>query len=124
MKIPLKLLDYVAILCAVALTGVSAFLIYARPYAEVQVSIRGRDAVWVFPLNAEEKVSVPGSVGETIIEIHAGEVRVLSSPCVNQTCVTAGHIHAQGQWLACLPNEVFVSIEGRAGGEALDASTW
>jgi hypothetical protein len=59
-----------------------------------------------------------------VVEISGGKARVLSSPCVNQTCVAVGHIHRQGEWAACLPNKVFVSIEGSADDEALDAAAW
>jgi hypothetical protein len=116
--------DFAAIAVSLALIAISALTIYAAPQSSVRVVIHGSDRTWIFPLDAEERIAVPGPAGETVVEISEGRARVLSSPCVNQTCVAAGHIHRQGEWAACLPNKVFVSIEGSADDEALDAAAW
>jgi hypothetical protein len=61
-----------------------------------------------------------------VVEIRGGRARIVSSPCVNQTCVAAGAVHSPGQWTACLPNRVMVSISGsnsEAEG-AVDAASW
>jgi hypothetical protein len=79
----------------------------------------------VFPLDAEEHIGVSGPLGETVVEISGGQSRVLSSPCANQTCVAAGHLSRRGQWAACLPNKVFVYIEGTGDDDtAPDSTTW
>jgi hypothetical protein len=118
-------LDFAAIALSLALTVFSGFAVYSKPKPTTQVVIQGPSRGWVFPLDAEETVSVPGPLGTTVVEISGGRARVLSSPCDNQTCVAAGHIHAQGQWVACLPNNVFVLIEGSEnGGGPVDTSAW
>ncbi|QQO11298.1 NusG domain II-containing protein [Breznakiella homolactica] len=99
-------------------------MVYAKAAPKTQVVIESSGRSWVFPLDAEEKVQVPGSLGTTVVEIHNGTVRVLSSPCDNQTCVAAGEIHSHGQWVACLPNGVFVLIEGTGDDGQLDGATW
>jgi hypothetical protein len=126
MRLILKPLDVVIVLLSLALTVFSGIYVYATPQNTVQVRIRGQSGEWVFPLDAEESVSIPGVLGETRVALHKGTVRVLSSPCTNQTCVTSGHIQRAGQWLACLPNEVFVVIEsaGTQNETDLDAATW
>jgi hypothetical protein len=75
------------------------------------VVIQGSGRTWVFPLEAEERIAVPGPLGETVVGIAGGRAMVLSSPCANQTCVAAGHIGRPGNWTACLPNKVLVLIE-------------
>jgi hypothetical protein len=40
-------------------------------------------------------------------------VQVISSPCPEKICVKTGRISKPGQWIACLPNRVFISIRGR-----------
>ncbi|GHV49074.1 hypothetical protein AGMMS49546_39810 [Spirochaetia bacterium] len=121
----LKPLDFVVIGVSVALTAFSAFTIYAKPQNTQQVMIQGSGQVWVFPLDAEETVTVPGPLGNTVVEIRDRQAHVVSSPCDNQTCVAAGHIEADGQWVACLPNNVFVVIEGRDDiNGILDSTTW
>ena len=121
----LKPLDFFIIGISSVATAFSAFAVYGDSRDAGQVIVQGEGAAWVFPLDAEEKISVPGPLGETVVEIRGGRSRVLASPCANQTCVAAGHLDRQGQWIACLPNRVFVYIEGTGDGEApLDSTTW
>ncbi|MDR3123002.1 MAG: hypothetical protein LBU16_04405 [Treponema sp.] len=51
---------------------------------------RGERKTWVFPLDAEETIGVPGPLGKTVAERRGGRSRAPPSPCANQTCVTAG----------------------------------
>ncbi|GHU78205.1 hypothetical protein FACS189462_2260 [Spirochaetia bacterium] len=121
----LKPLDFVVIGLSLALTAFSAFVIYGRPEAAGQVTIQGSGGVWVFPLDAEETLTVPGPLGDTVVEIRDHRARVLSSPCDNQTCVAAGHIDTNGEWAACLPNKVFVVIEGAYDDNGtVDTAAW
>lgn len=102
----------------------SALYVYGGGRGEAQVVVEGDGAQWVFPLDAEETVRVRGPLGETVVAVHGGQARVLASPCENQTCVAAGEIHSHGQWVACLPNAVFLRIEGKTREDELDGSTW
>jgi hypothetical protein len=85
------------------------------------VTVKGPGESWVFPRSAGETLRVPGPLGETVVELKDGRARVLSSPCTNQICVAAGAIHSRGQWIACLPNRVLVSISGEA---EIDGAAW
>ena len=123
-KLPLKPFDFAAVLLSVILTVASGFYVYAKPKAVAQFVIHGWGRVWVYPLDAEETLEVVGPLGVTVVRMKGGEAWVEDSPCDNRTCVAAGHIHEQGQWIACLPNDVFVLIEGKESGGTLDASTW
>jgi hypothetical protein len=109
---PVKAADIVIILIVLGLTVYSVFSVYARPRNTVRVLIQGSRQVWTFPLEAEETISVPGPIGNTIIRIHDNQAWVEASPCNNQICVAGGHIHQPGVWIACLPNNVFLRIEG------------
>jgi hypothetical protein len=110
--LPLKIPDIVIILLALVLTGFSAFAANSSPQITAQVLIQGRDRLWVFPLDAEETVAVQGPLGNTVIRIQGKQAWVESSPCENQTCVASGHIRQRRAWTACLPNNVFLMIEG------------
>lgn len=57
-----------------------------------------------------------GPLGVTRIEVRAGRVRVLSSPCPRQSCRHGGWIDAPGAALVCLPNQVVVRLPGRLPG--------
>jgi hypothetical protein len=124
----LKPFDYVCLVLAAAVILLAVIPVYGAGGDQKTINLKGESGTWVFPQDAEETVAVPGPLGDTVVEIRNGRARVLSSPCQNQTCVAAGAVHAHGQWVACLPNRVLVSVEGRepnAGkGAEVDAAAW
>ena len=123
--VDLKILDIMIIILAAALTGFSSFAAYIQPRDEISVVIQGADRKWIFPLDAEETVTVPGPLGNTVVRLHGKEAWVESSPCANQTCVGMGHASSRGAWAACLPNNVFFLIEGTSGNENNpDSTAW
>jgi hypothetical protein len=119
----LRPLDYGVCVLALALVAGSAALVYSGSGDQDRITLKGDGGNWVFPRDAAETVAVPGPLGDTVVEIRDGQARIVSSPCTNQTCVAAGSIHARGQWLACLPNRVLVSVngEGAASGTVKSA---
>ncbi|MDR3334732.1 MAG: NusG domain II-containing protein [Treponema sp.] len=130
MQTVLRPLDYVAIGLALSVTILSAVLVYAGTGAYDRVIIKGAGEHWVFPQGAAELIRVAGPLGDTVVELRDHTVRILASPCVNQTCVAAGAIHSHGQWIACLPNQVLVSIQRGTNsgptpqGTELDGAAW
>jgi hypothetical protein len=131
MKCTVKIrpLDYAALIFAAALTAGSAIFVYTGAGNENNIVISGPGGGWIFPQEAEEIVAVPGPLGNTVIEVKNYRVRVLSSPCANQSCVAAGTIHSYGQWIACLPNKVLVSVESKRRGafkseDEVDGTVW
>ena len=127
-KTPLKPLDLMVIALSAILTLVIGVVVYSGEFSDSRVIIRGPDKTWIYPLNADEKVTVTGSLGETVVEIRQGRAAIVYSPCSGQTCVAAGGLHKNGQWAACLPNRVFLLVEGMDGGStgggAIDAASW
>jgi len=120
----LKPLDIPVIILVTALTVITGIKAYDRETNSLNVIVRGLDKTWIFPLEAEERISVSGSIGETLVEIRKGYAAIVSSPCNGQTCVAAGEINKNGQWAACLPNRVFILIEGASEADAIDAASW
>jgi len=124
-KLPVKIPDIVIILLAIGITGVSAFTVYMKPKVTIQVFIQGSSQRWIFPLDAEETIAVRGPLGTTMVHIHNNEVWVESSPCTNKICMGMGHIDSKWDWIACLPNNVFIVIEGSDDIEELiDSAAW
>jgi hypothetical protein len=119
----LKPIDVVVVVLALCVTVYAGVVVYGGAKTWARVSIKSAGQTWVFPLDAEETVVTSGPLGDTVVEVRGGRARILSSPCANQTCIASGYIHSQGQWVACLPNGVFLSIEGGNNG-GLDASAW
>jgi hypothetical protein len=125
----LKPLDFPVLALALALTLGTALAVYSGAESGARVVIQGSGRTWTFPLDAEERIAVPGPLGETVVEISGRRAFVRASPCANQTCVAAGHIGRPGNWTACLPNKVLVAIEGRddedeEDGKKIDAGAW
>jgi len=128
MKGKLKFADILIILLAASFVFFSFYNVYAKGQDKINVLIRGQSGEWTFPVDADETVVVAGQLGDTIVRIHDSRAWVESSPCDNQTCVAAGLISRQGQWAACLPNNVLLMIQGvtvkRAGENDVDSTAW
>ena len=107
----LRFLDFVVLFLTVAITVFCTVKIYGKNEAALHIVIQGKNESWVYPVNQSVQVDVPGPLGHTTVELKDGKTRVISSPCTNQTCVTSGTVQRRGQWVACLPNAVFVRIE-------------
>ena len=65
-------------------------------------------------LSAPRIIEVPGPLGVTVIEIRPGRARVASDPGPRQYCVRQGWLTQAGAVAICAPNEVRLSLTGRA----------
>ena len=119
----LKPFDIGILFSALGVVAASFFLTYSGLSGSGMVNVQGENGRWVFPIDAAESLVVSGPLGDTVVEIGGGAAHIASSPCVNQTCVSAGGIHAAGQWAACLPNRVMLYID-EGGDNDVDASAW
>jgi hypothetical protein len=137
----LRLGDFAVLFLAVAVTVFCAVRIYGSSVSSLQLIIHGEafnsvsgvgQETWIYPLNETVQLDIPGPLGNTVVELKDGRARVISSPCTNQSCVASGAIHSRGQWIACLPNRVFVSVEPANAAEQftekaeteLDGAVW
>jgi hypothetical protein len=109
-KLHVRWLDIVIFGLAVALVLGTSLLVLNRHSGTSYVHITGESGEWIAPLNKEATYEVPGPLGITVVHIHDGKVAIEVSPCRNKICVLSGAISSPGQWVACLPNQVFVRI--------------
>ena len=123
-RMRLKTLDVVIAVAAAAFVAITAVSAYEPGGGQAGAVIKGRDGEWVYPLTTDRELRVAGPLGDTVIEIRGKSLRVEDSPCPNTTCVATGSIDRPGQWLACLPNQVIVRIEGRRQDGGVDASVY
>lgn len=77
---------------------------------EIHVRAEGRE--YIYDLSTDTFATFTGPVGTTTIEILDGRVHVHDSDCRNKICIAAGWISHPGEWIICLPNNVFIFIEG------------
>ena len=108
----LKPFDYVSF--AVALLVVAAFSVFA--YGDrtegSQVRVETEEASFIYPLDDPRELDVEGPLGHTHVEIRDGKVRVTESPCREKICIAAGWVSRADEWIACLPNRVFLRVQG------------
>jgi hypothetical protein len=120
--------DLVIILASSVITVFFSIGIYGNNVFPSQFVIEGKNGIWVYPVNQKELINIAGPLGNTVIDFSDGRAQVLSSPCSNQSCVASGVIHRKGQWIACLPNGVFVRVEARGEKKAdhaeVDGAVW
>lgn len=119
-------LDWVAVGTAAVAVLLLAQLAYggAVEKGPPSVVIQTADGNYVYPLDQDRLLTFGGPIGNTVVRIAAKSVQVVSDPGPRQICVTQGAITASGSWLACLPNKVFIKIDGQPDPSAVDAKTY
>jgi len=122
MKIKVKAFDIIIILAVAGLTFFATYVAYMRPHGKDQVLIQGQGGEWVYPIEADATVVVTGPLGDTTVRIQGNSAWVESSPCDNHTCIAVGSISKQGEWAACLPNNVFIVVNGIE--DDIDGISW
>ncbi|MDR0402848.1 MAG: NusG domain II-containing protein [Treponema sp.] len=120
----LRFADAAVFVIVSAVTAVCALRVYGGGRDRARLHIQGTGGNWVYPMDRTERVEIPGPLGQTVVELSGGGVRVLSSPCANKTCIASGTIHRRGQWIACLPNGISLTIEGENTEPDLDAAAF
>ena len=106
--------DWLVLIAAIALLP-GLFLRFwgdQGPASAVRISANGQRDI-TLPLSGERRLHVPGPLGDSVIEIHDGQVRFVSSPCRGKQCVHSGWLSHSGELAACLPNGIMVSVMGR-----------
>ena len=74
----------------------------------------------VVPLSRDAEYRIAGAIGDVVVRVAGGAVRVDGSGCPDQTCVQTGAVSSPGSVIACVPNKVIVRVGGDGDGK-LDA---
>ena len=74
----------------------------------------GGEEVSRIPLDRDGAYPVEGKLGESIIRIEEGSVRVETAPCPDLICVRHSAIRYQGEQIVCLPGRMIIEILGDA----------
>ena len=89
-----------------------------------QVIIESGKNIWYYQVDKDKEIKVEGNLGESTIKIQDGFVSFENSPCPNKLCVLSSAISKNREWIACLPNGVFVRIEGEDENTELDGISY
>lgn len=103
--------DIVIALAGVMLIAALGTNVYSES-ALHNVQIAHANHVEQFPAWQDRMVRVAGVLGDTVIEIRDGRVRVVASPCSQKLCLRAGWLESAGDATACVPNKVSVALLG------------
>ena len=123
----LRFADWIILLITAVLTIFLTVRIYGAAADTLHFIINGNRESWIYSVDQNARVTVPGPLGNTVIELEDGKAQVVSSPCANQICVASGIIQRKAQWIACLPNAVLIRVEGSGGQRVeaeIDAVVW
>jgi hypothetical protein len=118
----LKILDYAAIALCLFVVGGLSFSAYAGRSGAGDVVIEASGVQWIYPLSVDRREAIRGPLGDTFVVIRGGKAFVEDSPCPDKLCVHMPAISKPGQWIACLPNRVFVRVRGSSGQQIDDLS--
>ncbi len=66
---------------------------------------------YIYDLGSDKILGAQGPLGVSVITIHEGKAFFESSPCDNQICVLSHPISTNADFIACLPNQIFIRIE-------------
>ncbi len=125
-RVHVRFLDVVIFGLAAALVVGTSLLVLNRQSGTRYVQMTGETGEWIAPLDKEADYEIPGPLGDTHVHIHDGLAAIVDSPCKNKLCILAGAISQPNQWVACLPNKVFVRIVSSSANDngGVDASAF
>lgn len=108
----IRLLDAVIILVAAVAIGGFSYYAVGQSGPARSAEIKSDDGTFLYPLSEDRTISVAGPLGDSIIVIEDGHVHFSESPCRDKICIAAGDLSHSGEWTACLPNRVFLTVTG------------
>lgn len=118
--IGLKPLDILFLLVSIGAIIFSVTVLNKNSQAASYIYISSPKSEYIYPLDKDNVYAIQGKTGITTIEVSGGKAQITDSPCPNKTC-THDIISSKGQWAACLPNGIFLRIDGNTDGDSFDA---
>ena len=115
-------MDWLSIAIAFILLVIISIYSYGGARSDnLMINVQTPKGIWLFALE-EERLFSTGPDGSCLISIGNSSARVIESNCPKKICMLQGSIERAGQWLACVPHQVFIAINGRTDGYIDDLS--
>lgn len=121
----MKPADILVLLLACTLVAGGIFLTRDEaPAALVRIEWEGKTLV--YPLNVEKTTRLESKSGFNTLEItDQGQVYISDADCPDKLCISMGRISENGEYLACLPHRLFITITGKEEEEnSVDSALW
>lgn len=112
MKFIFKPADFLFIILSAALIAISIISLTGNSSPEAKAVIKVKDDEYIYPLNQEQDLFFDGELGKSHIIIHDGCVEFKESPCRDKVCIHMGQGRKDGDFMACLPNRIIVTVQG------------
>ena len=114
----IKPLDIGIFLIAVVIAIFSIFRLTQNNGKAPVAYIDTPEGSYVYSLDTDRSLEFSGPLGITYVTIKDGEAFFTDSPCPNKTCLFIPPAKENGDWIACLPNRIFLRIEGADNSES------
>jgi hypothetical protein len=123
-KTGLKTGDFIITIISIAAVIFSINFIRQTGKGNPELVIDTPEGQYVYPLTKDRTVTIPGKIGDSVIQIKNGTACFLDSPCPNKLCVKSAPISKDSDWIACLPNQIFIRIERPGTSKQTDADSF
>ena len=104
--------DYAVLCVGLVIVVVSARSLWMGDRASRVIVRAAGEQVARIDLDRAQHLRVAGPLGETLIEVELGRVRVAADPGPRQYCVQQGWLSQIGAVAICAPNQVSLQLEG------------
>lgn len=72
------------------------------------------------PLSVDQTITVPGELGDVVIETKDNRVRIQTETSPLHICSIMGWVDKANMTLTCLPNGIYVTVENAKAGQSDD----
>ena len=122
MNLRLKPFDIVFVLIFLIVIFLSFFNLFSKKNEKAaELFVQTPSEKFIYSLSKDGIYKFKGLLGESSIQVESGKAKFIDSPCENKNCIQSGEISTHGQWAACLPNGIFINIEGKSKESGFDA---
>lgn len=104
--------DWLTLLLGVTLTLWLSSNLWSQARPQTVLIRSGGQLVAEERLDQARHIRVLGPLGESVVEIQQGRVRVVADPSPRQLCVRQGWLLHAGDAALCLPNQLSVELAG------------
>lgn len=115
----MKKFDKILILILLIIAATSGLIIkynsskkYDKKYAEIKVKGEIYKEVILDKSKPKETMTIKTDLGENVIEMANGGIRVVDADCPDRLCVKDGYKYNPGEVIVCLPHQVVIEIKG------------
>lgn len=113
-SLKIKFLDVIFLLISLSAICFSFISAKKSSGSSPVLLVTSPDGDYVYSLDKDAEYDVQGKIGVSKIIVKDKKAFFEDSPCQNKTCVQCAPISQNGQWIACLPNGVFIRIENKS----------